>query len=360
MAAGDGLIVRIRPRLARLSRGQVAGLCTLADRFGNGMIDVTSRANLQVRGVAETGWAALLEGLCALDLVDPEPTIEQRRNVLVAPDWIEGDATWQVATDLAARLHLLPDLPAKAGFAIDAGVAPVLADVPADFRIERAASGGLLLRAQGRATGIAVPPDEAADALVALAAWFVATGGMEAGRMARHRADLPSWATGGERGAPPRAALVPGRHVLGPVRGVPFGSTSAAALAALMECSQATAMRVTPWRVLLLEGGKPVEMSGFVDDASHCAMRAEACPGLPLCPQATVATRALALRLAPHVGGRLHVSGCAKGCAHGGAAAVTLTGREGRFDLGRDARAGDPPVESGLDPEDLLARFGAE
>ena len=53
MMSGDGLVVRVRPRLARLSAAQTLGLCDLALRFGNGTIDLTNRANLQLRGVAE-------------------------------------------------------------------------------------------------------------------------------------------------------------------------------------------------------------------------------------------------------------------------------------------------------------------
>jgi precorrin-3B synthase len=51
----------------------------------------------------------------------------------------------------------------------------------------------------------------------------------------------------------------------------------------------------------------------------------------------------------------LHVSGCAKGCAHAQAAAVTLVGREGRYDLVLDGRAGDRPILAGLDAKELEA-----
>jgi precorrin-3B synthase len=38
---------------------------------------------------------------------------------------------------------------------------------------------------------------------------------------------------------------------------------------------------------------------------------------------------------------------------------VTLTGREGRYDLAFDARAGAPPSRAGLDAAQILAHFGA-
>ncbi len=360
MMAGDGLLIRVRPRLGRLTRVQVAGLCEAATRHGNGMIDVTSRANLQIRGVGEGALPDLLDRLVALDLVDADRMAEERRAIMVAPDWIAGDNSPHIAAQLIDRLADLPDLPAKTGFAIDVGSAPILSSDPADFRIERGEDGGLILRADGRVSGMPVERDTAVDALIALARWFVESGGREAGRMARHPAPLPEWAEGCARPATVRPPIAPGAHALGHAYGVMFGSMTAADLAALMAATGAEALRVTPWRVLLLEGGRQADAAGFSSDAASAAIRIHACPGAPLCPQATVETRPLALRLAPHVAGRLHVSGCAKGCAHAGPADVTLTGRDGLFDLVPGGRAGDPPSRTGLHPHDLFARFGAD
>ncbi|MCW1431234.1 precorrin-3B synthase [Novosphingobium sp. JCM 18896] len=359
MAAGDGLLVRVKPRLGRIEAGQVLGLCDAALRFGNGLIDLTNRANLQIRGVSEQGWPALLDGLIALDLVDPDPDREARRNLLIAPDWQPKDDSARLAETLVSRLADLPPLPSKIGFAIDAGPAPLLQTAPADFRIERAADGALLLRADGRANGTRVTLDTAVDALIALAHWFVDTGGSAAGRVARHAAALPAWADGDVHAAPARAPLVAGPHPLGQAFGVPFGSIKAQALRLLIERSRASALRLTPWRTVLLEGERPACSEGFVDTPDHPALRVAACPGMPACPQATVETRALALRLAPHVAEELHLSGCAKGCAHPGTAEITVTGRDGRFDLAFAARAGDPPSRAGLTATDLLAAFGA-
>ncbi|MCB1360356.1 MAG: cobalamin biosynthesis protein CobG, partial [Rhodobacteraceae bacterium] len=153
MMSGDGYVVRVRPRLAQLSRAQALGLCAAADRHGAGLIDLTNRANVQVRGVAESAWPALMADLEALGLLDADVATETRRNIVTAPDWVPGDETEWLAMELTARLDELPALPPKMGFAIDAGAAPVLQDVPSDFRIERGTSGGLILRADGRDMG---------------------------------------------------------------------------------------------------------------------------------------------------------------------------------------------------------------
>jgi precorrin-3B synthase len=53
----------------------------------------------------------------------------------------------------------------------------------------------------------------------------------------------------------------------------------------------------------------------------------------------------------------VHVSGCAKGCAHAGSAELTLVGANGLYNLVMNGRAGDRPVASGLSLEDALAAF---
>lgn len=355
MLSGDGYVVRVRPRLAQLSAEQALGLCEAAMRHGAGLIDLTNRANLQVRGVAGDAVMPLLADLGALGLLDPDEATETRRNIVLAPDWVEGDETEWLAMELAARLDELPALPPKMGFAVDAGAAPVLAGVPGDFRIERGVSGGLILRAEGRARGTPLPEMREVEALIRLAGWFVNSGGREAGRMARHPAPLPDWANEGEAPLPPRAPLKPGPHPMGAVHGLGFGQARASDLAAAITATGARAIRITPWRALLLVGATPGAQPGFEWDATAPVLRADACPGAPFCPQASVETRDLARALAPRVAGSLHVSGCAKMCARPSPADVTVIGDGGTFTLSRP----DAPPLTGLTPAQVLAQFGA-
>ncbi|HXH15794.1 MAG TPA: cobalamin biosynthesis protein CobG [Sphingomonas sp.] len=358
MMAGDGLLVRVRPPLGRLTRAEALGLCKAATQYGNGAIDLTTRANIQIRGVREDRWRALVDALLAFGLIDPDPVCEARANILVGADWRAGDDTHRIATDLRRRLSELPDLPGKVGYAIDAGAAP------ADFRIERAVTGGLILRADGRERGIPLAHGTEVDCLIALAHWFIDTGGIASGRVARHRSPLPDWATGTTLPATFAAPIRPGAHPIGVALGLPFGRISAAALAFLLEAEPAIeAIRTTPWHCLLCETDVPLasipDPADFIIDASAHLLRIDACVGAAACPQATVETRDLARRLAPHVTGRLHVSGCAKGCARAASADVVLTGRDGRYDLAQNARAGAPPSRASLDAAQVLAHFGA-
>lgn len=347
MATGDGLLVRIKPRLGRLSRDQALALCALAQTYGNGMIDITRRANLQIRGVSEADWPALIAELVAHELADADAEQETGRNILIAPDWAEGDDSHRIICDLMARIGELPALPGKVGFVIDAGPAPILSREPGDFRIERGETGGLILRADGRSFGAPVPFGQEAETLIALAHWFAQSG---ARRMARHNAPLPDWAKGSQLPAPMRPTITPG----GAAFGVPFGQIEAS----LLTRAIGSGLRITPWRVLILEGIPPANIPDLIADPASPLLRVDACPGAPACPQASVETRNLARRLAPVVEGRLHVSGCAKSCARSGPADITLTGRDGLFGLAFNARADAPPVRTDMTPAMVLAHFG--
>lgn len=360
MLSGDGYVVRVRPRLAQLSVDQVLGLCSAAEEHGAGLVDLTNRANLQLRGVTQAALPYLLAELTELDLIDPDIETETRRNIVTAPTWAEGDDTHRLASELMARLSELPALPPKMGFAIDAGAGPVLRDVPSDFRIERSRQRGLILRPEGLGMGIPLSPGQEIDTLIRLCHWFMESGGAEAGRMARHEAPLPGWAEQSLAPAPRRDPLRPGPHALGTVLGCAFGQVKASDLATAMVESRAAALRVTPWRAVLLVDGRPGPREGLVWEADTPSLRVDACPGAPFCPQSTVETRALALALAPHVPGRLHVSGCAKGCARPAPADVVIVGENGAYGLASNARAGDPLTQHGLSAEDVLAHFGAK
>lgn len=351
MMSGDGLLVRVKPRLGRLTRGQVLALCDAAATLGNGLVDVTRRANLQIRGVSEGDWPVLLERLIAQGLVDRDAAVEQRRNLLVAPDWRAGDDSHRIACALRARLDELPELPGKTGFVVDAGPSRILSDEPGDFRIERGEDGGLILRAEGRAHGVEVAPGREVDGLISLARWFAQSGGPDAGRMVRHRAELPAGLAGSSKPAPSITAIAPGEQVLGAAYGVPFGRVDARVLA---EAARSTpAIRITPWRVFLLEDARFVTIAGLIDDQADPLLRADACPGAPDCPQATVETRDLARCLAPQIAGHLHVSGCDKACACSRPADVTVTGRGGLYDLAFNSI----PTSAALSRAELLAQF---
>lgn len=358
MMSGDGLVVRVRPVMARLTAEQVLGLCALAQAFGSGLIDLTSRSNLQIRGVAEEDHEVLLKELNALDLLPDDPLLEARRNILIAPGWRDGDVTEQLATELYGRLSELPELPAKFGFAIDTGDAPVFQENSADIRIERGAEG-LILRADGSAEGRIISEAHAVSAAIEMAHWFADTGGAESRRMAPHVKTTPmpeEWRK--STPFPASAKYTVGPAEIGTYYGAPFGQIEAAQLANLVKTSGCRALRVTPWRLFLTEDTAPVDTNDFVTTTDDPLLKVEACPGAPLCSSSTVETRALAKKLARKTNAQLHVSGCNKGCAFPRVSDLTLVGREARFDLVKDGLPWDEPSVTGLTEKDLIDRIG--
>lgn len=360
MLSGDGLVVRLRPHLGRLTQAQAVGIAAAATAHGNGQIDLSARGNLQLRGVDAAAHPALVADLRAPGLIDADPVDEARRNILVTP--FADAATLALATELAGCLAQMPALPGKFGLVVDTGPAPVLTASAGDIRFERATDGRVLIRCDGAALG--APVTAAGPAALALAQWFVAAGGVQGdrGRMAgliARGAVPPVPLAGTVAPAAPAPEPGPGLRAEGALLGFAFGQMRAGTLAALAALGP---LRVTPWRMLLVEGLRQMpDLPGLVTDPQDPIRRVVACSGAPACLQGLAPVRDLARRLAPQVppGRLLHVSGCAKGCAHPGPADVTLVATPSGFDLIRKGRTTDTATRRGTKAEaiDLKGLF---
>lgn len=357
MESGDGWVVRIRPRAGRLLPEQARGIAALSRAYGNGLIDLSARANVQLRGVTMASHAPLIGGLRNLGLLDDSADAEAQRNVTLAPFWAQGDGAYDLALDLSAALTApsTPRLPSKFGFVVDMGPAPILRDIAGDIRIERAGNLALIY-ATGAQTGATVPLAVAVETAIELAHWFADAGGIGAdgrGRMAQllvQGAVLPArFATHAVPAALPFTPRI-GLHSSGALVGFEFGQMQAETLGALAELGP---LRITPWRMVLVEGATQMPaLPHLITDADDPMLRVIACTGAPACTQAHQPTRDLARTLAPHIpqGQICHVSGCAKGCAHPTAAALTLTATPRGFDLVQNGRAGDTAQRADLNP----------
>ncbi len=359
MMSGDGLVVRVRPLGGQLTQAQAMGIAMASQAHGNGLIDLSARGNVQLRGVTEPTHPPLIDDLRRLGLIDDDAQAEARRNVLVTP--FADAATDDLAIKLGAALTDAPNLPGKFGFAVDSGPAPVMQDIAADIRLERAADGGLILRCDGADLGARVSEAEAPAQAVALAQWFVDAGGVTdgRGRMAAliRRSVMPVGALVGT--VPPAKAVAapgPGLVPQGALVGFAFGQMQATTFAALAALGD---LRVTPWRMLLIEQARKMpDLPDLIVTPDDPLRRVVACTGKPGCLQAHRAVRTLARSLAPQVpqGCLLHVSGCAKGCANPGRADATLVATPQGLDLVLGGCAQDAPEVKGLSETAILAR----
>jgi precorrin-3B synthase len=296
----------------------------------------------------------------------------------------------RLATD--ASLHTLPY---KFGFAVDDGGLLGLATVPADvlFVACQTVDGpAFRIHLAGAPRNCLGPcrPETIAEAATTLVHVFLRLRTTRTRRMRDLVASLGAETIAREAGlalasmlnsdrtALPSAFL--GAHPLGAAGflglGLPFGRIAAGDLAEL--ASAATSMgahdlRLTPWRAILI----PVPSMGrarmlsasldrrsFILDPEDPRRRIAACPGAPSCERATTRVRDDAAQLAATFAGpsgsdtMIHISGCAKGCAHPRAATVTLVGRNGRYDVVRNDVASGSPAEHGLTLEQAVEGMG--
>jgi precorrin-3B synthase len=133
--------------------------------------------------------------------------------------------------------------------------------------------------------------------------------------------------------------------------GLAFGHTDAPTLETLLDAATsagAPGVRPAPGRVLLFAGLRPdsvaprvaaAENLGFITDPHDPRRRVVACAGAPICGSGEIPARALGPQVAQAAAGLvgpgevIHISGCAKACAHHGPAALAAVGRAGQCDL---------------------------
>jgi precorrin-3B synthase len=385
MASGDGLLVRLRLYGGVLDRTAARAIADLASRHGNGLIDLSARANLQIRGVSDAALAPLQDALAALGLIDEDPEIEAIRNVMVSP--LAGDdpsAHLDIRPLLAAldrRLRTdraLRALPGKFGFLIDDGGALPLPQDSADIAFV-AESADRFAVCLGGHRAVLCAAEDVAHVAAWLAASFLRLRDGDR-RMKSLVARIGVGALLAESGLPPAPApdrpRPPARPLVyrafGPLAcigaGIPFGRLTAADLVTLADLAERAEgdLRLTPWRAILVVGRTVVpallDGSGFITSEEDPLRAVAACPGHPACASGASDARADALLLAPAArrvgaGITLHVSACPKGCAMATAAAVTLVATGNGYDVIFDGRAGDPPDLHEVAIADLPALF---
>lgn len=180
--AEDGLLVRLRLVGGRVEVRRLRALLDVAERWGDGRLHLTGRANLQLRALPAdplspgTVAAEVAEAVLATGLV-PNRSHELVRNVMVSPQTglAGGRADLRpVADELDASLCAHPrlaDLPGRFLFVLDDGRGDLL-ERDCDLGVVALDDGSVQLRV-GSAWGPVVAVDEVAETLVGLAARFL-------------------------------------------------------------------------------------------------------------------------------------------------------------------------------------------
>jgi precorrin-3B synthase len=380
MATGDGLLVRLTPTGATMSCEAFAALCTAARNCGNGVIEITSRGSIQIRGLTEDSVKSFAAAVAGIDLAFGEgpPVLSDPLAGLDPEESVDASA---IAADLRRAIAVASfaaDIGPKVSVAIDGGGTLHLDAVAADVRMRAQAGGAYLHVAVGgdaeTATLIgAVAAERAVEAAMRMlrviaaggpavrARDIVATNGAAA--FCRVIADILVDLPGPLR----RPAADPlGTHTLREGRlaiglGLAFGHAHSTALKEFAHAvaeSGATGYRTAPGRALLVVGvtadgaghlANIAQRLGFIVRADDPRRQVVACAGAPICASAEIPTRALAPSLAKvAVAGAdtpmVHLSGCAKGCACPRSAPLTVVGIEGRCGVVVNGSARDQPL----------------
>jgi precorrin-3B synthase len=388
MESGDGLLIRAKSRRPALTAAQLRAVADIAADCGNGLVDLTQRAQLQLRGLSAATLDAARRRLQARELYSPmhDSLVDVLSGSIIgARAAFDADALADALSHMRENDPALRDLPPKFLISIDAGGDGTLADAQADIRIEAIdATRAAVCVAGAPDRGVIVTAEEIAATARKLARAFVALRAerpFDLRRMRHVVATLGLDALLREAGLEMQSykwrAPTSARSVYGATAkegfflvgvAAPLGRWRAHELAALADLAEENGDGVlapTHWRLFLihahsvdaarrmLDAARPL---GLIVSADDPRLAVVACPGAPECSQARGETRAALARLAPLAqklagtdGVGLHVSGCAKGCARPGEAPMTLVANDGRFDLIETGSAGDAPVLRRLD-----------
>ncbi|WP_414167326.1 precorrin-3B synthase [Streptoverticillium reticulum] len=358
--ADDGALARVRLPGGLLTNRQAEALARLSDELGDGHLDLTSRGNVQLRGLPEACGGELGSRLHEAGLL-PSERHDRVRNVAASPlCGLDGPAPADVQAWSRALDQLLcanPDITKLSGrflFGLDDGRGDIAALAP-DVTLIATDDGHALLSYAATGSCLRIPAAHAPRAAVLAAEWFLderRRTGSTAWRIAelpagqRPRLDVLGQRLTAEGiaaepaqsapqpGVPTAPGLVPGpggRTALSVT--APLGRLSTGQWRQLYETAIAGTgeLRVTPWRGVVVPGlpadAAPARLAalaeaGLVTSADSAWHRAGACAGRPGCAKSLADVRADAAaclaRSAPGQPLPVYWSGCERRCGRPG------------------------------------------
>lgn len=330
--AADGALARVRLPGGMITPDELEALARAAAEHGSPAMELTSRGNIQIRGITDTG--AVAEAIAAAGLL-PSPTHERVRNIVASPlSGRVGPMTnvRALVTDLDAAIRAEPglaSLPGRFLFAVDDGRGDV-SGLGADVGVHLGVDGASLMLA-GRDTGVRIAVADVVSALVAVAGRFADIRGnawriSELDDVTPLLADFSPTVTAGATWPPVTRPPVgwiaqdDGRVTLGAA--VPLGVLQAR-VAEFLAAIDAP-MVITPWRSVLvfdLDDGvadtalRVLAPMGLVFDENSPWLTVSACTGRPGCAHALADVRAdAAAAVDDPAAGHRHFVGCDRAC----------------------------------------------
>ncbi len=377
MATGDGLLARIGLDGA-IRPDDLVHIAELAQRHGNGLIDISARGNLQVRGLTAASAHALENGARRLNL-PLRDGLAVETGVLAGFDPTEITDPEPLAAairDFVAEYDLSPRLAAKFAVVVESDGQLPLHGLLADIRLIAVRRAGELFwqvllggtASTGRCAGLVAEKD--AKTCVTLLLARIAAMEMPMRGRELDLAEVKDWLA---PIMPADASFEPATRPLpygllaltcvGQTAariGIPFGQCQAETLVQLgrqAETLGITSIRPAIDHSLVFFGSENAcrAMIAFSRDlilsANDPRAKIAACPGKPACNSAKLATHALGHAAAHDVADlldgslTLHLSGCSKGCAHPAKALLNLVGMSEGTALIFEGKTSDMPLK---------------
>jgi ferredoxin-nitrite reductase len=389
-SAADGVLSRLRIPSGILNFEQCVAIAHLADQFGGGYVDVTNRANLQVRESKISPEA--LTRLQKIGLASPIAQVDAIRNIMSSPTaGIDRQTTIDVrpfVSEWNQTIITHPEfeiLSAKFSVCFDGGEAVSVRDRPNDIAfsgVENQFRLALSLGERGTSpldVGISIQPDQVLSTLLALTEVYCdLTRLMNDRRKPRLRDILHEFGVGSylqkveerlpfkfqtpfkfqnceakSEQSPPsyqhlgiHSQRQPGLFYVGIV--LPLGRLETVQLRGLANLSKqfgSGELRLTPWQTVLIDGvpersllqiQQGIEALGLDWSERNFWGAIVACSGKAGCASSATETKQDAIALVDYLKERitldrpinLHFSGCKKSCAQHTQSDITLLGVE--------------------------------
>ena len=328
--ASDGLLLRIRPHLNFLNTPKLIALCDLCDKYGSGIMELTNRGSIQIRGIRESEHKVFVKEIFEKKILRESDNSDL--NITINPFWKYGDINHRIYNDLT-KLKL-PTLPAKFGFIIDSGEMLTLKNISSDIRIENTKFNQIIIRAEGALKGKIVKPQEVNPFIMKMTKWFLKNKEKKISRMADLllKKELPkSWLQ--EEPIQKCYEILPNNLKLGQVLGIKLGRFKAKDLKKLLLSCSSPKVRFTPFKMIILEKVKDITDDNFIYNKSDSLLNISACSGINYCLNSSVDTFKLANRIKNYTNANVHITGCEKNCGINNNTKFLLSGNKSFLDV---------------------------
>ena len=209
--AEQSFMCRLRFAGGITNTAQCRGVADLAERFGAGHVDVTTRANLQIRGIAPAHTADVLMGLVELGIINRGAGADNIRNITASPTAGIDPEEIIDTRPLARQMHHyilnhreMYGLPRKFNIAFDGGGRVSTLEDTNDIgfvAVRHEGKVGFRLQLGGitghkdfaRDTGVLLTPDQCVPVAEAIVRVFIEHGNRTDRRKARLKYLLDDW-----------------------------------------------------------------------------------------------------------------------------------------------------------------------